>query len=378
VARTLAPTEEEALPEFVPGVDLARAFYWDAVRPVLDARFPSLVHAAALIGPGSEVLGYDTERSTDHHWGPRVLLFVEPGPAVADLLAVLGDALPTTFRGWSTNWGAPDEIGVRLLVDVDEGPVAHRVDVHEAKAWFEEVLGFDPAAGVSLDDWLGTPTQLLLAVTAGEVFDDPAGLVTSRREQLAWYPDDVWRYVLGCQWQRVAREESFVGRAGEVRDDLGSRVVAARVVRDLMRLCFLIERRYPPYSKWLGRAFAQLSCAHAIGPHLAAALSATTWHRREAEIGAAAERVGALHNALGITVPVDATLRPFHDRPFLVLDAQRFADACFTAIVGAEVAALTPGVGAVDQWVDSTDVLGRPLRSRGAARAARAWCREPD
>ena len=62
----------------------------------------------------------------------------------------------------------------------------------------------------------------------------------------------MWRYVLACQWKRISQEEAFVGRCGEVGDELGSAVVAARLIRDVMRLVLLIERRYPPYSKWLG------------------------------------------------------------------------------------------------------------------------------
>ena len=62
--------------DFIPGLELARRFYWEAVRPVLDADFPGLRHSAALIGTGSEVLGFDTPMSSDHHWGPHAMLFL--------------------------------------------------------------------------------------------------------------------------------------------------------------------------------------------------------------------------------------------------------------------------------------------------------------
>jgi hypothetical protein len=74
-------------------------------------------------------------------------------------------------------------------------------------------------------------------------------------------------------------------------------VLVARLVHDLMRLCFLLERRYAPYPKWLGTAFARLEVAATIGPLLAAALA-------------------------------DRTL------------------------------AALPPIGAIDQFIDSTDVLG--------------------
>ena len=66
-------------------------------------------------------------------------------------------------------------------------------------------------------------------------------------------------------------------RAGE----LGSAVVTARLARDLMCLWLLMNRRYPPYSKWLGTAFAQVPGAAGLGASLAAALSATGWPDRE-------------------------------------------------------------------------------------------------
>ena len=63
---------------FIPGLELSRRFYWEAVRPVLDGLWPGLPHAAALIGAGSETLGFDDEMSTDHGWGPRLQLLLRP------------------------------------------------------------------------------------------------------------------------------------------------------------------------------------------------------------------------------------------------------------------------------------------------------------
>src|SRR5690349_23877523 len=66
---------------FVPGVRLAGEFFAEVVRPLLEAEFPGLGYAAALIGAGSEVLGFDSERSADHDWGPRLLMFLEDDEA---------------------------------------------------------------------------------------------------------------------------------------------------------------------------------------------------------------------------------------------------------------------------------------------------------
>src|SRR6266508_6574753 len=54
--------------------------------------------------------------------------------------------------------------------------------------------------------------------------------------RFAWYPDQVWRWLLACQWRRLDQEEPFVQRTAEAGDDLGSAVIAARLVRDTIRV----------------------------------------------------------------------------------------------------------------------------------------------
>lgn len=54
------------MPPFVPRLRLNQRYYESIVRPIIADAFPRLFYAAALIGYGSDVLGYDTERSTDH------------------------------------------------------------------------------------------------------------------------------------------------------------------------------------------------------------------------------------------------------------------------------------------------------------------------
>ncbi|WBB76056.1 DUF4037 domain-containing protein [Micromonospora sp. WMMD1128] len=350
--------------DFMPGVELSRRLHDDAVRPLFSRHLPDLTYSAALIGTGSEVLGFDTRRSTDHDWGPRLHLFL-----TADDLArhgarvdhLLGERLPATIAGYPTSLVRTGH-GTRHLRHTT-GPVQHGVVIAEFGDWLTGHLGFDPLSGVTPEDWLATPTQTLAEVTAGAVHHDGLGVLAAARRALAWYPDDVWRYVLACQWQRVSQEEPFVGRCGEVGDELGSAVVAARLVRDLMRLRLLIERTYPPYSKWLGTAFARLPDTDQLAATLAAALGADNWRDRERHLVTAYETTAARHNDLGLTAPVDPRTRHFHGRPFRVLHAERFARALIDAIGDPALRAL-PLTGAIDQFVDSTDVLGHRTRSR--------------
>ncbi|WP_113701267.1 DUF4037 domain-containing protein [Nonomuraea lactucae] len=336
---------------FVPGIELSRAFYTEVVAP-LAAGVP---HSAALIGPGSEVLAFDTARSADHDWGPRVLVFVEPGEVEAVETKVAA-GLPERFGGFPTVFGY-------------HGVVRPGVVVAELGAWLEERLGFDPRGEISLLDWLAVPWQSLAEVTRGEVFHDGLGALEGARSALRWYPGDVWRYVLACQWRRIAQEEPFPGRCGEVGDELGSAVVGARLAREVMRLALLLRRRYPPYAKWLGSALARLPGSTELGESLASAMAARSWRDREEGLTAAYAKVAALQNRVALAEPLDERVRGFHDRPFQVIGGDRFVEALLGSVSDPLVRRL-PVVGCVDQVSDSADLLMEPRRARAVTAAA--------
>ena len=124
---------------FVPGLRLAGEFYAEAVRPLLEAEFPGLGYAAALIGPGSEVLGFDTERSADHDWGPRLLVFLEDDDA--DRLAgavdeMLGQRLPAAFGGYPVAFGVTRDPG---------SGARHRVEIFGLSGWLSLAARVRPA-----------------------------------------------------------------------------------------------------------------------------------------------------------------------------------------------------------------------------------------
>jgi hypothetical protein len=354
-------------PQFVSGLDLAEHLH-AAVEPLLRNAFPHLRYSAALLGPGSEVLWFDTPRSTDHDWGPRLQLFLTPADLANhghDILVLLADRLPAAVDGYPTHMPmAPS--GTRHM-GAPTGSIDHAVTTTEA--WMPAVLGVPPADLTTAVDWLTIPTQALAEVTAGRVFHDGLRELTDLRHRLAWYPDQVWRFVLASQWQRLAEEEPFPGRATEAGDDLGATVVTARLARDVMRLCLLMHRRYPPYSKWLGTAFQQLPGSATISNSLRTAIHAPDWPTREHALNAAYTAAATVHNGLGLTPPLATEPRSFHDRPYQVLGADRYAVALQATITEPDLLG-RPLLGAADQHLDNTLLLTQPAITRAATAAA--------
>ena len=326
------------------GIALARAFYHDHVESLLEG----LPHAAALLGEGSEVLGFDDQVSTDHDFTTRVQVLVESQDAVADVI----DA---TRRAPGT------------------------VEVAVAGEFFASRLGCDPANGVTLIDWLATPTQRIASLTQGAVFHDADGSLGARRAALAWYPDDVWRYVLAATWLRIAQHESFPGRTGGRGDELGFAMASARLVRDAVRLAFLIERSWAPYDKWLGTAFAWLRLSEPLGPLLAQAMAASDWREREEALVQAMSTLVTATNDLEFAPTISPAPRQYFTRDIRVLDADRMVAGLTAQITDPELTSLLERLGtrtadlkdpvgqlpgAIDQVTDNVDVLGHVERCR--------------
>jgi len=347
-----------ALPAFVPGMALSERFFRVAVEPLLATHFPDLRYAAAHLGRGSDVMGFDTPQSRDHHWGTRTTLFLTEedldrhGRAI---VSILGHELPLSVDGYPTHFAQPDVDG-GMLAPTNARPIDHGVEVTTIGRFTRDYIGVDATEQIGPSAWLAIPSQRLRTVRAGRVFRDDLGLETVRA-RLHWYPRDLWLYRMANQWRRIDQEEPWVGRCGDVGDELGSRIVATRLIVELMRLCFLIEREYWPYFKWFGPAFSRLRCAPSLTPTFHEAMRAPDWKAREAALGRAYLQVGAMHNELAVTGPVEPRLAPFFSRPYQVPHAMRFTDALLAAIESDAVRALPPHVGSIDQFADSTDIL---------------------
>lgn len=344
---------------FIKGLDLSERFYREAVQPLLEKHYPDLNYSAGLLGNGSEILGFDTPQSMDHDWGLRVMLFLDQadhGRLNDPIDQLLRTQLPKEFAGISTSF-VIHESGSSVLNCSDEPEVNHKVSILTTEAFFSHFLRFDPFSKIQAADWVKVPANHLLMMTAGRVFHDGLNKLEPMRKAVGYYPHDVWLYLLSAQWERIGQEEHFMGRCGQVGDELGSRLVAGRLVSDLMRLCFLMEREYPPYIKWYGSAFAKLACAPTLSPILMQVLNGQNWEERQVHLSAAYENVAKLHNELNITQQIDPAVTLFHDRPFLVIHAGRFGSAIYAQIKDEEVLQLPQDLGSIDQFVDSTDAL---------------------
>lgn len=217
-------------------------------------------------------------------------------------------------------------------------------------------MSIDPNNDITEFDWLTLSEQKLKTIRSGKIFYDQLGLKKIQKKY-DYYPKDVWLYLLASEWQKIGQEEPFVGRCGDVRDELGSKIIATRLVHSVMTLCFLMEKEYVPYSKWFGTAFSKLNCAEKLTPILHKVISAESWKNREKYLSQAYEEVAKKHNNLKITKPLQTKVSNFHGRPYLAIHGDIFAEEIKKKIKNKAIRNIKADIGSVNQISDCVDLL---------------------
>jgi len=321
---------------------------------------------------GSDVLGFDTPQSMDQDWGCRLMLFL-PEHQFNEKDAIntmLSKHLPPKVCGFSTHNSSHDD-GTSGRAELNPGKeVKHLVTFHTIRGWAEGYLGYD--SSIQRDDippraWLAFPQQRLRTVSEGKIFHDDLGLVELQQTFKAYFPRKIWILMLAANWLRVSQEEPFVGRTGDVGDELGSQILAARQIHELMRLCFLMERQYWPYSKWFGTAFSKLKCSLHLNPIFRQALSAPSWKERESYLSQAYEFIAEMHQQLNLTENIQTKVSQFHSRPYLIIHAEDIVKKLEGLLKDeVDITEDMRKLGSIDQWAYCTDLHEKPLALKRA------------
>ncbi len=338
---------------------MCRGFFFDCAKPILDTYFPTLTYSAGLIGYGSDVLGYDDPTSTDHMWGPRFYLFLSRDDInrKEQIFTALSENLPYTYKGYSTNFTAPDpdDNGVQHPEFIREGNVNPLIFIRTFDDFLTEQLGTSDLDGIQPYDWLAFSEHRLLSLVSGQFFADGLGCreVVSK---IKYYPADVKLYLIASGWEIIAAEQAFVKRCGMCGDDVGSRIICTRICERLMRLCFLYKNTYAPYSKWFGTAFNKLDVDVRIRQAIQGALSADDIITREDNLLKAQSYVADLHNASGLTEYVDYKIESYFGRDIKVIFAEKFAEAVSRRLKGTALEN-SPRIGTASQMGGVSSVV---------------------
>jgi len=221
------------------GLDLHRNFFNDCGKSLLMQAFPEefMLLAVASVGFGSDRLGADDEHSRDHCWEPGFQIFSDrlSPEALKDIESYLFEHLPWEYAGF-TRTDCPRSVnGIRAWT-VDE--------------FFSSFTSFSTPPTQDRQ-WLLIADEALYHVTNGEVFHDPTGALTQRREAFGAFPDNVWRFKLAGRAMRIDIQRYQMERCLAHDEGLAADLMLYEGVREVLHFLCLVNRRYAPPDKWL-------------------------------------------------------------------------------------------------------------------------------
>jgi hypothetical protein len=251
--RNIKENANKGVEPSVNGIEIACRFFWEVGLSAIESQFPDYVDrlAVGLVAAGSDCAGNDDEVSRDYDWGPRFHVYLTESDfaRIGYSLQTLLDTLPSEFCGaYCSTFG--EHISYAYSID----------EFFRSKTSNGVSRGFAKAPE-SPADWLRIPEASLFNLTRGQVFYDPLGEFTRKKQEFAaYYPEAAWH----------SRLADALVKSG----DAGQNVLPRALARDdyftaesawwsfstaAMRLGFLINRKYAPSDQWLYREFCKLT-----------------------------------------------------------------------------------------------------------------------
>ncbi len=250
------PAHSPDASESISGLQLSRRF-WEATANELFSGDLADVRARAavgLVGHGSECYGFDDVQSHDHDFGARYCVWLTPADfeQFGAQLQERYEALDKNFLGFKPATKTPRS--------------AHREGVMSIDAFFESMTGLSHAPAESGEEhlWLGLDEATLAAATNGEIFADPVGAFSSRRQGFKNMPDDVRLFLISQRLGMIAQTGQYnYPRMKARHDEAAMALTINEFALNVSSLVFLmnnpISAGYAPYYKWRFAALRRLS-----------------------------------------------------------------------------------------------------------------------
>jgi hypothetical protein len=324
---------DKGLP-FIKGLELNKGFYADIVKPLLDKKYPNLPYTAALLGYGSDVLGFDTETSMDHNWGPRLQLFIKARDKslIPELRGYFSLELPFLYKNFPVNFSKAGYDGTARMEFTDKRPVNHFIEITTFEDYLKNRYSIDKTNNFAYKDWLNFTDQNLIEITSGIVFYDGLKEVNNTREELKFYPLDICKLRLAVLWNYISNKEAFIGRSIALDDYIGLKINAARIINYLIKILFYLERCYIPYCKWFGHAFKRLNAYSDAGDMIINLLKENIPEKIESGICELYENVLERHNKNKELPPIENKTRYYFTRPYKVIFAENIVAELINSI----------------------------------------------
>lgn len=246
------------------GMELARRFWEQAGKPMLQSRYPDYAEriAVGLVGYGSECFGFDDALSRDHDFAPRFCLWLTD-----EDYAAIGTALQEDYERIAHAWRSEHS-----SADLPDSPTTPRAQgtmrrdgVFRIGDFFETLTGYREAPPQDAPhEWLALDESTLATATNGRIFADALGIFSKTRQGFTFMPEDV-------RLSLISRRLGMLSQAGQYNlprilqrgDGAAAMTSIHEFAQAAISLVFLVNNPvsvgYAPYYKWRFAALRRLS-----------------------------------------------------------------------------------------------------------------------
>lgn len=231
------------------GLELAKGYYEDIVRPAIEEKFGDKVERMAfgLVGDGSECYGFDDEISQDHDFGPRVQIwltnedFEEFGRELQKFMATV----TKEYKGYK---------GVNMS-EYGDG----REGVFTIGGFFARFIGMDHVPS-SIQEWRMIPEVNLSIATNGEVFYDELGRYTKFRKILQrQFPEELRLKKMAAKCMKMAQSGQYnYVRCMQRGEYVAAWIAASEFMKEACSMVHMLNKSYCPFYKWAHRSLSTL------------------------------------------------------------------------------------------------------------------------
>lgn len=232
------------------GLELARGFYEEYGRPMLENEFSDILQyiAVGVVGSGSDRYGFDDEISCDHDFEPGFCIFLPDETTVdrrrAFQLERAYAKLPKEFCGIKRQPISPVGGNRNGVIRTDE--------------FYKKAIGSSDG-NLSVQQWLMLPDYALAEAVNGEVFFDAYGEFSQIRKKISEMPEDILL-------KRIAGNLLIMAQSGQYNflrcikhgEPEAAQFACMEFVKSTMRAVFLLNGKYMPYYKWSFRALREI------------------------------------------------------------------------------------------------------------------------
>lgn len=242
-------------------LDRCRTFYMEAGAAMIRDKFPEYEQriAVGMVGEGSDCFGYDDGISADHDYGIGFCMWLLP-----EDYQKIGAALQKEYEKLVLEYKKQNHEDDSLDLFLGQ-----RRGVFEIDHFYEMLLGIRMPQEKE-NAWQQLPEERLATAVNGEVFRDDSGYFTSVRSRLlGYYSDEVWKQRLAVKLHDFSQyAQSNYARMMARKDYVTAKICIAEGMKAAMELCYLLNRTYAPYYKWMREGLKELSRLQTVGEKL--------------------------------------------------------------------------------------------------------------